>query len=351
MPIKIRTHVGAVRNNDGTYKGFDGFSPDMREIKDNIEEIASDLSELNQDVLKGAVDLSRGKEIPVYSDNASTDRLNSNEIAAFRKVVTHNLTSRYMNLIFITDTHANREDTQAMMESLQRMNRTGMFDLVIHGGDIITTEDDNEEPYEINRIIEEGAAYKYLFNGIPNLLYCWGNHDNGHDSTGTMILKWNQMALMYRNSATGLVGNSGDRDGGYFYYDNSDCKIRLITLRVFGTKGTLTFGSTQNGWLTNTLTNTPTGYKVVIFCHYMDNSTQLNNIRTAINTFMTSRPGDFIGVIHGHKHIDQFDTDLGFNNIGVLKGSRGYSMFTFDTTSRKIYETRIGDGVDRQFSY
>ena len=59
----------------------------------------------------------------------------------------------------------------------------------------------------------------------------------------------------------------------------------------------------------------------------------------------------------GHTHNDAYNTDNGYNYIscttGYLKTSGDVvcSIFSIDTTNRKIYETRIGLGSDREFDY
>ena len=70
----------------------------------------------------------------------------------------------------------------------------------------------------------------------------------------------------------------------------------------------------------------------------------------------------FIMYLHGHEHTDTIDTTDGINNIGVIGGFVSadmtetedeirFSIFSIDTANRKIYETRIGSGNSREFTY
>ena len=71
-------------------------------------------------------------------------------------------------------------------------------------------------------------------------------------------------------------------------------------------------------------------------------------------TFANDKTTHFVGVIHGHEHTDSFSDTIGFNIIGVTKayGSLGaVDIFTIDTDNLKLYETRIGDGISREFTF
>ena len=176
-----------------------------------------------------------------------------------------------------------------------------------------------------------------------------------------------------------MVRNSSDYLGGYFYKDFEYNKIRVIVLDEFQVQGTTRIGisSEQYAWLGGTalvLGEGKSDYSVMIISHSQQVTANVSGLINAFKngssytingtTYDYSSQGakDFIMYLHGHEHIDSYVDSGGFNNIGVICGyvpaesvdtedEIRFSIFTIDTTNKKIYETRIGAGSNREFDY
>ena len=173
--------------------------------------------------------------------------------------------------------------------------------------------------------------------------------------------------------------NSSDYLGGYFYKDFDYNKIRVIVLDEYQIRNGTRIGisSEQIAWLGGTalvLGAGKTDYSVMIISHSQNATANVTGLINAFqngtsitingNTYDFSSQGakDFIMYLHGHEHEDTAKTTDGYNNIGVICGyvpaesvetedEIRFSIFTIDTTEKKIYETRIGYGSNREFSY
>lgn len=175
-----------------------------------------------------------------------------------------------------------------------------------------------------------------------------------------------------------VVRNSNDYLGGYFYKDFDYNKIRVIVLDEYQIRGTTWVGmsSDQLAWLGGTalVLGDKADYSVMIISHSPNVSADVVGLINAYQNgtsytisgqtydFTSQGEKPFIMYLHGHEHNDTLVTTDGFNNIGVVCGfvpaekveteeEIRFSIFTIDTTERKIYETRIGYGSSREFSY
>ena len=190
----------------------------------------------------------------------------------------------------------------------------------------------------------------------------------------------NQFTMLAQLGFAGdVVRNSSDYLGGYFYKDFDYNKIRVIVLDEFQIQGTTRIGisSEQYAWLGGTalvLGEGKSDYSVMIISHSQQVTANVSGLINAFQngtsytingtTYDYSSQGakDFIMYLHGHEHVDSYVTSGGFNNIGVICGyvpaesvdtedEIRFSIFTIDTTEKKIYETRIGAGSNRVFDY
>lgn len=179
--------------------------------------------------------------------------------------------------------------------------------------------------------------------------------------------------------AKDVVRDSNDYFGGYFYKDFDYNKIRVIVLDEYQIQGSTWVGisSEQIAWLGGTALVLGTGktdYSVMIISHSQNVSTDVSGLINAFKNgssytaggqtydFTSQGAKDFIMYLHGHEHADTAVTTDGFNNIGVICGfvpaesvetedEIRFSIFTIDTTAKKIYETRVGSGSNREFTY
>ena len=159
-----------------------------------------------------------------------------------------------------------------------------------------------------------------------------------------------QYYMMFNNANRNrIVVDVNDPYGNYYYIDFDEEDIRVIILNsfyAFGNSGTINFGTAQINWLTNVALNTTK--KCVVFSHWYQTGCEIETpLANATN---------LICLIYGHTHQDGSSTSDGFTAINVTRAystsdNGAVSIFTFDTTNDKIYETRFGRGTDREFSY
>lgn len=279
-------------------------------------------------------------------------------------VLGYNEASNYVNIGFVTDTHSNVQDASVAFETMKKLNNCKIGTLV-HCGDIITSTDLTKQQF-IDAVTESATPYK-SFNDI---MFAKGNHDNNHDGEDpTQNINNPQFRTLMLTGIKDAVFNAND-PGSCYYYRNYDCeKLRVIVLDSFAdyTSESVSFGSTQINWLYSTALNVSDGWTVVIFSHMTVSGTSIINVLKAFNErgtqygdylFPNTITTHFAGIIHGHKHDDRSSTDNGFNEIGVACGYRSNNgvgavdVFTFDTTTKHIYETRFaGTGESRSFTF
>lgn len=201
----------------------------------------------------------------------------------------------------------------------------------------------------------------------------------------------------------------------YFYKDYPNKKVRVIGLNSNDTPDDILlddgepkylgvwrmgYRQEQLNWLANVaLQNVPEDYVTIIFSHiqadipsyendenYANHDTHRNqdiliqiikdfmagssssltgdikdyeiNLKT---NFVTQGKRDFAGYIHGHEHIEDVTTDLGFNNIGFfasynvrgtyLGDTDAWQTISIDRTNRKLIVKGFGRATNRVFSY
>lgn len=247
---------------------------------------------------------------------------------------------------------------------------------------------------------EENNAYYQLVTDTSNLDWEHNTYYVRSDITFATVTEdtWNHVADLYIADPTperipdnqftmlaqlgfagDVVRNSSDYLGGYFYKDFDYNKIRVIVLDEFQVQGTTRVGisSEQYAWLGGTalvLGEGKSDYSVMIISHSQQVTANVSGLINAFKngtsytingtTYDYSSQGakDFIMYLHGHEHVDSYVDSGGFNNIGVICGyvpaesvdtedEIRFSIFTIDTTNKKIYETRIGAGSNREFDY
>ncbi|MCQ9196822.1 BppU family phage baseplate upper protein [Pediococcus pentosaceus] len=252
-----------------------------------------------------------------------------------------------------------------------------------------------------------------------------GNHDDGSIRTndyrrGTRtfesvphVLRDSEFNKMI--AADQLLFDEKRNNGkSYFYKDYPNKKVRVIGLNSNDTPDDILlddgepkylgiwrmgYRQEQLNWLANVaLQNVPEDYVTIIFSHIQANIPSYENdgnndhdshynqdiLIQIIKDFMagssSSLTGDikdyeinlktnfvtqgkrnFAGYIHGHEHVEEVSTDLGFNNIGFFASYNVKGVFTGDTdawqtisidrTNRKLIIKGFGRATNRVFSY
>lgn len=244
------------------------------------------------------------------------------------------------------------------------------LDTCIHCGDL------NSE-HRSNKALARQFMTKpvsLLRSVFPNVFLTRGNHDDNLESGNNVwdyvITQSDAYSYMFRNTRGAVFGETGT----YFYHDNPNEKLRVISLdcvdfpyenSVDATKSDLkilAYGHGQLQWLCDTLQSTPAGYHIVLVTHAMltpspvtrqhpEESPQtraLNDLtvceilkayknRTAYSATMdgsfvpvhkdyytgtlsadfSGAAGTLVGVFSGHEHIDCIEEILDANGNGI----------------------------------
>lgn len=331
------------------------------------------------------------------ADNYDLDSLVRTGLA---QVVKYNKASLLLNVAFVTDTHANKDthpdsvgsfDASPSIRAMREIGVSKTMDMLVHCGDIITTSDATS--YDLNALLEDVLAHLNKFKSIDNLVFVKGNHDNGHQKEvgqDNGNISNDQFKMLYQQGPAYNGAVFGSENGAaYFYKDFDDKKIRVIVLdswydwAMADNSDYMSFGAAQENWLYTEALNMSdkSGWSVIVFSHYFGYSQltieqnplseNVTNIFRAFQdkgttyggyTFSPTMNVLLVGVIMGHQHSDAYNNTMGFNTIRV---TRGYAtdeeigtnnavcvdVFTVDTTNHILYETRIGRGASRSYSY
>ncbi len=246
----------------------------------------------------------------------------------------------------------------------------------------------NTTYYVVNskKIYEE--VTESTWDGVSKLYY--------GDDVSQRITR-SQWAMMFQNNID-VVFNPNDPTGGYFYKDFENEKIRVIVTNCFDNNDdetyleSVTWHREQTRFIAEEALNftdkiNRAEWGVIVLSHHMyhDDMEDVSAIRwelynileayqkgkpyvgkeyggIAINVdFSQQGAGNLICTLHGHNHADEYDNNNGWNNIGTDAGYGGkykncanefcFSVFTVDTENKMLYETRIGRGNDRTYSY
>jgi len=309
-----------------------------------------------------------------------------NELLAMNGLATASALNASVNGVsfaFITDTHSNGEflnlertelitglDSQLSVSTFCNVLQSGMIDFGIHCGDVISAYNISKKNYE-----KMLAWYMRDYDGFGKpMFFVKGNHECNHEdgwyNQADVITPGEYFYNTQKVSADKKTVNPLEPFGGYYYVDNETYKIRFIMLNAYIdpiTNGaTVGFGEAQDAWFANALElqgkEDAPKWGIVVFCHP---SAGTSNTIKRLRAY--SGPGTLIGLIHGHAHQDEYTNANNYNNIGV---DRAYaqtsefgsnrcciSIFTLipttqsDNASGIIYETRIGRGESRSFSW
>lgn len=307
------------------------------------------------------------------------------------------------SFIFITDVHI-QHNAKHSIPLIKHLIKNCDINDVIGGGDWVTAWLSDAEG-------KQGLKNDYnelteLFADIP-LIKTVGNHDwawggnNQFNLTESEIYEW-----YFKDDIEkcGAVKNSNGDSTTYFYKDDTDNKMRYISLNdmdyeietnedgsVKGNGKTFyyTLSDEQITWLKDKALKLPDDdWTCLIFSHiaswdksdagYNCDEVQLKDkVRKVVEDFknktgeFTDYKGDFIAWLSGHEHLDDmiyFSNNGGFVQVisdgdTTLTSEKGrvrelntvdeqsFQVFTVDKNKKKVYCTRIGSGEDRSFNY
>ncbi|MDB8858801.1 metallophosphoesterase [Pediococcus acidilactici] len=309
----------------------------------------------------------------------------------------------------------NLENTLGIDNLNTALAMDGAVDAIISGGDNIDgwTDELDEMLYETKEYATDvlfetdNKSDKFILKGnhddASGRLLDWyrGNRGLVYDSAPAVI-KNQQIRDAYCNAEL-LFDEKRQDDSNYFYKDYPDKKIRLIGLdsndtpddiladdgapKYYGI-GHMGFQETQLKWLAEiALKNVPEDYTTVIVAHIQ--AENLSNgkdefyynqdcLQQIINDFMQGKssvisgdvkdwevdmqtdftaqgPRMFAGYIHGHQHKEVYNSDLGFNNIGITCAidpkTTAWNLITIDTVNHKVILKGFGRATNRKFDY
>ncbi|MEH1648217.1 hypothetical protein AAHB41_09135 [Pediococcus pentosaceus] len=300
----------------------------------------------------------------------------------------------------------------------------GNVDVMIAGGDNSDCYRPSDSAIVVdNRRFD--TQFLFGTDNLSDKFILKGNHDDGSVRTNDYrrgARKFESVPHVLRDSefnkmiaADQLLFDEKRNNGkSYFYKDYPNKKVRVIGLNSNDTPDDILlddgepkylgiwrmgYRQEQLNWLANVaLQNVPEDYVTIIFSHIQadipsyendgnnnhdshynqdiliqiikdfmagSSSSLTGNIKDyEINlktNFVTQGNRNFAGYIHGHEHIEDVTTDLGFNNIGFfasynvignyLGDTDSWQTISIDQTNRKLIIKGFGRATNRVFSY
>ena len=381
-----KVYVNLFKNQGNPYVYVGG---NLKSQVDNIDERVS--------ALEGDSDASYPA---YYRDHVNTK---INELNRKLNVMSNNNDS----FIFVTDYHftGNSGHSPAIVNDI--FSKTGISKLFF-GGDA-----GHSEPYitKYNVPKYNCPVYAKFGNSVPYMYPIIGNHEWNDIQDETHEAETQQEVFV----RTGVVNNYIKRCQQYvkemsiegnYYFTLPNSKLFYICLQCTG-QARVTNDSCA--WLIETLAKVPENYFVIVFFHsaydgwahlenhelyYGDrcrmstirineilgayknrlagNIPMLNNLSETYGEIpydFSSANGDVVCVVSGHIHKDFSIVQDGIRNIFTTTDAYDYNedsstdreegtyteqafdVFQIDVNARKIYTTRIGAGLDREFDF
>lgn len=301
---------------------------------------------------------------------------------------------------YITDIHADRLKYSGLanVNAFNMVQNLKITDFGVFGGDMITYDDNNDRENMINNI---SFYAKLLNNNISNTFFTIGNHDTKlkiKNSDGSQEIIPLDFDVYYnnalKNSKENLIFNDNDNKTSY-YYDIKDKKIRVCFLGGVDDDSSMCFNDKELDFLANNMLNFHnkkdfSEWQVLIFTHafektkYHDSVENFEKVYSILNAFQNGEAKDIdenlyvnfkaqgkgtvIAVITGHQHADTTVIKNGILTISVRtaainadkgegseekrnKNDISFGIFSIDTKNKIIYETKVGRGNDRKWSY
>ena len=256
---------------------------------------------------------------------------------------------------FVTDCHIPRNN-MLTPKIIKELEKTCPVNYHINGGDFVDISTDSAQS-AINVL----WAWKDAMNGMAEYSVR-GNHDdnnyNGDNSAN--LLSVGQFYAVIDRQIENFVNTDAKT---YYCIDNQSQKIRIIIL-----DSSLANKTDMYTWMSTRLTELDNTWTILVIQHYLWGSTidtiHANGQSTisAINAVYSQINADFIGILAGHTHVDNNDTEsvngylLIARDTNMIKGGAGTESLSFDyvtinTSSKTINFTKVGRGSDLSLSY
>ena len=277
--------------------------------------------------------------------------------AAIKRVLEYNKDSLCLNFAFISDTH-HRLDSLFTREGRNNLQLFSIccseeyIDFGVHGGDILTDDGYTSE----GKLAMMDYNMRIMGEYSKPVFFVKGNHDK--------IDNW-QFASITQNHIPKECKNDS-LVPGCLYLDYETKKIRIIVLNNYPSNSANE--KRIKTWLTNsaldfTNKDTPDDWECVVFIHINSRfSKALSDFQSGSGSFNGQPSGRLIACIHGHTHEDAYSNSEGYNYVGVTRGFSNekeintkkefkFDIFSVDKRNKRLYETRVGEGRDRNYSY
>lgn len=271
--------------------------------------------------------------------------------------------------IFVTDCHwyNNQKHSPALINHILKNTNIKM---VVNGGDIIQGHEATKND-AIEEIFDCIKAFQFGDSTIKTYTL-FGNHDdntnNNAEDTEAHLSQIELYALMFKSFESNNVKYGGHN---YYYIDNDVTKIRYYFLDWLPSTMTA-----QAEWVSQSMSELPSGYDVVVFCHGIYRSQNVGGTyifvmeSQAVLDMFESYKENVICFVQGHAHMDGVfmaydgavpiiitDTDamnpVGANvtaTVGTVT-EQCFDVFVINKAERTISCTRVGRGSDREISY
>lgn len=307
------------------------------------------------------------------------------------------------SFVFITDVHIQHNTKHSIALIKELMKGCGIKD-VLGGGDWVTawlSDADGKQGLK-----DDYDELTYLFKDIP-LIKTPGNHDwawgsnNQYSLTEPEMYEW-----FYKGDIekTGAVKNDNGDPTTYFYKDDTENKMRYISLNVMDyevnadANGLVrddknktwyyTLSNDQIKWLKDVALKMPDdNWDCVIFSHIgvysreesgdnCDTVALRDDVRQMLNDFKNKTgefadyKGSLVGWLTGHMHMDNMmylnngsfvtvysdgdtvcSSEPGRSRAINTVNEQSFQVVTVDKNKRKVYCTIIGAGENRSFKY
>ena len=228
------------------------------------------------------------------------------------------------SLVFalLTDSHRTVNGTwKDTVENIAAVHKMVGFDGIIHLGDL---QDGMLDKRMCRRIVSE--CVMDLRRICEPVYLAIGNHDTNYFKGNPQWLTQEEQYGIYGRFQDRYV-NREDTDGWY-YVDYGHVKLRMIFLTSFDHRQKVRYGFPEREvrWLSQTLDETPEGYRVLVFSHdaplarldYWADEIRNGEMLTQVLERYHRKPGKkILGYIHGHTHADFVYEEREFPIISV----------------------------------
>ena len=308
------------------------------------------------------------KEIPNYyfENNYLDDR-----VKAVKEAI-ENCSEGCETFFWITDIHWESVNNTRISPLLIKYiaSKTGI-NMILNGGDTADSKDTCEDAIEhLKEAIGSNKVYTVT-----------GNHEIVNASSYED--PFTRVADAIRSHNSDVI--FGDNDKSYFYFDNTENKVRYVGLASFGyyhdKKCESCYTQEQLEWFTNTALNVEPGWTIIIFTHSIYavscatdkmyiSPAGANDFITAIDNYQGN--GTIACVLIGHTHRDRihigetgvpyiisasdrhypYQDDINVSRVPGTISEQHFEVFVMDKKKREIKLFSIGanarDGYDNE---